>query len=222
MIRAVTLALTLLFASLSLLSLAASQVSAGWVGDTVSIDHHLIAPRQDVPCGRVPEPGEVYVFGWVPAAHGTARIPELDLTVPITGGCFEFRNLVLPRDPMLISIEITAEGYRPATWANYIVLSAAGGGPTFTPTLHPGTEPEIIDPCPSLLAHAHEQSAADQIHAELCAQLQLPATGTGLREGDGTLGATALLVALVGAAALAAGASLWVLGGGATTRGARR
>jgi hypothetical protein len=213
MIRAVTLALMLLFASLGLLSPAASQVRAAWVGDTVSIDHRLIAPRQDVPCGRVPEAGEVYVFGWVPAAHGTARIPELDLTVPITGGCFEFRNLVLPRDPMLISIEITAEGYRPATWANYIVLSAAGGGPTFTPTLHPGTEPEIIDPCPTLLAHAHEQSAADQIHAELCAQLQLPATGTGVRAGGGTLGATALLLALAGGVGVALAFGLAVLRG---------
>ncbi len=50
----------------------------------------------------------------------------------------------------------------------------------------------------------------------------LPGTGAGPPARSGSSPAPELLFVLVGAAALAASASLWVLGGGAMTRGARR
>ncbi len=165
------------------------------------------ASAQDPPCSRLPQPGETAIIGRVPSPRGSVHIPELDLTSPIVGGCFEFRDLRLPRSPMLISFEINAEGFRPATWANYLVMFEEAGAVTFNPTLHPGTEPERFDQCPYLLAHPQTMSAALQLHASLCAQL--PNAGTGTISRPAATGSfTVFALALAGATLLVAGAAL--------------
>ena len=195
-----------------------------------------VPSRQDASCPGPPlAPDETAVIGTVlgevdatvdgtqlteaPLPEGDVRIPELGLSTTITQGCFAFRDLVLPQDPMLVSIEIESPGYRPATWANYLVLSA-GAQVTFNGMLHLGTEPELTDPCPSLLATPAEQlSAAQQQHATLCAALQdaasasLPITGSG---GD-TGGASTPLLPLA-----LAGAGLVVVAGGTLVFSVRR
>ena len=165
-------------------------------------------------CGLPREPGEIAVLGRTnPAvAQGTVRIPELNLTSEIVAGCFEFRNLTLPQDPMLVSFEIRVEGFRPTTWANFIVLSM-GTAPNFTPRLKTGDVPELIDPCADLLSTPREKlSAAGNQQAQLCAQLTstgaLPDMGGGAAAiGSGAPLAPALL-ALAGAALICAGAAM--------------
>ncbi len=165
------------------------------------------ASTQETPCSRLPQPGETAIIGRVASPRGSVHIPELDLTSPIVGGCFEFRDLQLPRSPMLVSFEINAEGFRPGTWANYLVMFEDVGAVNFSPTLHPGTEPERIDPCPSLLAHPQTMSAALQLHASLCAQL--PNTGAGMIAGPAsTAGFIALLLAATGTCLLLVGAGM--------------
>lgn len=129
-----------------------------------------------------------------PAAQGTVSVPELGRSARIVDGHFEFRNIQLSRDYMLISFEIIAEGYRPATWANYVILYR-GATINFTPPLHEGTEPERIDPCPSLLANPQDQSAAEQLHAALCAEL--PSAGAGPSVGGTRASHLPPIVALV-------------------------
>ena len=168
-------------------------------------------PEAENACGGPREPSELAILGETnpPVDHGTVRIPELDLTSEIMDGCFEFRNLTLPQDPMLVSFEIRVDGYRPTTWANFIVLTA-GSSPIFTPRLEPGDMPELIDPCPDLLSTPQEDlSAAGHLQAQLCAQLAatgtLPETGgSGPVAGSG-LPLTPELLALVGAALILAG-----------------
>jgi hypothetical protein len=173
----------------------------------------------DPTCGSPAEQGELTVTGRVPTDHGTVTLPELHLTTLITSaGCFEFRHIQLPRSPMLVSVDVEADGYRPIRWANYLILITGTGGPIFTPPLRPGSLPDVFDPCPGLIAHPQTQSAAIQFQASLCEQLlvaptpvgdhvSLPLTGTGAtdeREGQ-PLAEIALLLAcvsLVGACAL--------------------
>jgi hypothetical protein len=142
-----------------------------------------------------------------PVTSGTVRIPELGLAATIENGCAEFQDITLPRNPMLLSFEITAEGYRPSTWANYLVM-AQGQQANFTPTLHLGSEPEHIDPCPDLIANAPSRSAAEQQHAQLCADLlgvTLPGTGAGA--GETGTPYWPWLAALAGVALVALGAA---------------
>lgn len=169
--------------------------------------------EQEDACGRSREPGEIAILGQTmpSAGRGTVRIPELDLTSEIVDGCFEFRNLILPQDPMLVSFEFRVEGYRPATWANYIVLSI-GSAPIFTPTLEPGDEPMLIDPCPNLLSTPQQElSAAQRGQAQLCAQLAdagtLPETGGGGPVARSSSPVAIGLLALVSAALFSAGAA---------------
>lgn len=107
-----------------------------------------------------------------PVTNGTVSIPELGVEQPLgPDGSFSFRRLEFSRDHMLVSVEVEAEGFRPTTWANYLVLSA-GTGPNFTPRIEFGDEPYLIDPCPDLLATPPlELSAAQGGHARLCAEL---------------------------------------------------
>jgi hypothetical protein len=159
-------------------------------------------------CENPLAPGYNTILGHVNALTGTVMIPELNLTTSITNGCFAFKNVARPQEPMLISFKVTADGFRPTTWMHDIVWG--GSGPDITLTLEPGTEPEIIDPCPDLIAHPPTYSAAIEQHAELCAQLQgssLPSTGTGQRGASTPRGALLLLV-LGGIMALTAGAAL--------------
>jgi hypothetical protein len=162
-------------------------------------------------CENPLAPGYDTILGHVNAPTGTVMIPELNLTTSITNGCFAFKNVALPQEPMLISFQFTAPGYRPTTLRNYIPV-AAGSGPILGFTLEEGTEPEVIDPCPDLIAHPPTYSAAIEEHARLCAQLQgssLPSTGTGQRGASTPLSAL-LLLALGGMIALTAGAGFSV------------
>ena len=168
---------------------------------------------QESACDRPREPGELAVMGGTTPSvnQGIVRIPELDLTSEIVDGCFEFRNLTLPQDPMLVSFEIRVEGFRPATWANFIVL-AAGSAPIFTPRLEPGDTPVLFDRCPGLLSTPQEElSAAGHQHAQLCAQLpsasRLPEMGAGPVAHSRSPLAAALL-ALAGAALVGAGTAM--------------
>ena len=133
-----------------------------------------------------------------PVPLGTASVPELGLTVSIVDGRFELRSLRLPRDPMLISVEVRAEGFSPTTLANYFALSS-GVTANVTVPLTRGSAPVFADPCPDLLAHPQDQSAAQQLHAQLCAELvALPSTGSALRHGRGSVFAPALTLAAGG------------------------
>lgn len=107
-----------------------------------------------------------------PVANGRVTIPELGVAQELAlDGSFNFSDLSMPRDPMLISVEVQADGYRPTTWANYIVLYP-DTGPHFTPRIELGEEPKLIDSCPGLLATPPmELSAAMGGHARLCAEL---------------------------------------------------
>ena len=141
------------------------------------------ASGQEQSCGLDRGPGEVAILGsTTPSVDGgTVTIPELGLTSEINTGCFEFRNLELPQNPMLVSFEIDVEGYRPTTWAHYIVVGTETA-PNFDPMLEMGEEPRLIDPCPELLTMAPgARSAAQNEHAELCEQLPggLPIAGGG-------------------------------------------
>jgi hypothetical protein len=109
---------------------------------------------------------------------------------------------------MLISFEIEADGYRPTTWANWVVL-ATGASWNFTPTLEVGNEPKIIDYCAGLLATPQvELSAALGRQAALCAQLpagRLPGVGGGSIADRGRPVLPAL-IAIIGAALICVGA----------------
>lgn len=173
-------------------------------------------------CGSGVGQGETAVLGTISAQSGTVAIPELGLTAAIVNGCFEFRHLTLPRSPMLVSIEISADSLQPAVWAHYIVL-ATGESVTFTPTLHIGAATERVDPCPSLLSHPQMMSAAQQLQTQLCAELAgggigpssigLPGTGIGVEANRAprSLASSALRLAAVafayGVTLLAAGAA---------------
>ncbi len=207
MTRLASLLLGLLSISLGLIVFAPQPARAVQTSTAQALD----ASRQAAGCSGFRAPGEVAIIVHVNAQSGTVSVPELNLTASIADGCFEFRNLALPQDPMLITFNITADGFPPTTFAHYLVSGGTSGGPDITFTLHPGTEPVVIDPCPGLLAHPQEQSAVLQMQAELCAQVQLPATGTGVRAGDGTVGATALLLALGGGAGVTLAFALMVL-----------
>lgn len=160
-------------------------------------------------CGPLPDPSELSIVVQLNATRATITIPELGLTGS-TGdaACFIFRGVHPPRSPMLISFEITAEGRRPSTWKNYIVLfDQPGNGPMFTPQLEAGTEPYVVDPCPSLIANPQSQSAVQQLHASLCAELAgLPSTGLG-PEGR-SHGPAALSLAIIGSALIFASRTL--------------
>jgi hypothetical protein len=173
-----------------------------------------LAPTMEPACGSGVNSGETAVLGFIPAQSGTVRIPELNLEAPILSGCFEFRHLTLPRSPMLLSFDISAESLQPAVWANYIVLDA-GQSVNFTPQLHAGTVAERLDPCPDLIARPQTMSAALQRQAELCAALainsarpvQLSDTGSGLQSsGDRRFTAVVLVMLLVGGTAMMGGA----------------
>jgi hypothetical protein len=172
-----------------------------------SYSYHVQLP----PCASSPfVANETAIVGTVPSATGTVRIPELGLTAPIQKSCFEFRTIVLPHSPTLVSFEIDADGLQPATWANELVLTA-GQQVTFTPTLHPSSSPERNDPCPALLSRPRGGlSAAEQLHASLCPSAasggaQLPSTGTSASAADryapwvvAVLAVCGLLLALCG------------------------
>ncbi len=199
-----------------------AHVPKGYPGTTQSnvVETQVTGPGSDTPClpaqrpppgpndptcGSPREAGEVAIIGHVTSDHGSVTIPEFNLTVPITStGCFQFRHLQLPRSPMLVSFITEAEGYRPLRWANYVILDAGAGGPNFNPPMRPGSLLDVFDPCPNLLAHPQTQSAVEQLHASLCAQLlgepssTLPQAGTG---SDGVDGNQFLALALAAAVA---------------------
>ena len=165
-------------------------------------------------CGSPRSPGEVAIIGHTNASSGTVVVPELDLTSSISGGCFELRNLSLPQDPILITFEITADGFRPTTWLHYIVWGGTSGGPDITLNLEAGTEPQVFDPCPALLANPQDQSAALAQHAALCAELidedaNFPATGSGNElESPRALVASVLFLVVGGFLSIAVGAAI--------------
>ncbi len=109
-----------------------------------------------------------------PVTSGRVAIPELGVEQPLgPDGSFSFRRLEFSRDHMLVSVVVQAEGFRPTTWANRLVLSA-GTGPNFTPRIELGTEPKLTDPCPDLVAYSRgtgRKSAAQELHAELCREI---------------------------------------------------
>jgi hypothetical protein len=170
------------------------------------------ASGQEDACGRPREPGELAILGRTTPAvdQGTVRIPELDLTSEIVAGCFEFRNLSLPQDPMLLSFEIRVDGHRPTTWAYWIVLGT-GYAPNFTPRLEVGDQPQTFDLCAYILSITpSERSAAQNQQASLCAQLpntgRLPEAGGGGAIADSGPLIVSVLIALIGAALICAGA----------------
>jgi hypothetical protein len=167
-------------------------------------------------CGHVRSEGEAAIIGHINAQSGTVSIPELNLTTSITSGaidathqgCFEFRDLAPPQDPMLISFKVTADGFRPTTWMHDVW---DGGGPDITLTLEPGTEAQVFDPCPNLIANPQTQSAAIQQQATLCAKLlgaSLPNTGSGYRATTSASAWIMLLLAFSGVTSLSAGMKL--------------
>ena len=109
-----------------------------------------------------------------PVTNGRVTILELGVEQPLgPDGSFSFRRLQFSRGHMLVSLEVQAEGFRPTTWANRLVLSA-GTGPNFTPRIELGTEPKLTDPCPDLVAYSRgtgRKSAAQELHAELCLEI---------------------------------------------------
>jgi hypothetical protein len=182
-------------------------------GDTPCPPVHQPAPGPiDPACGAPRDPGEVAITGHVLTDHGTVTLPEFNLTAPITStGCFQFRHLQLPHSPMLVSVDVESEGYGPLMWANYIILYAGHDGPIFSPPLRPGSLPNVLDPCPNLIAHPQTQSAVEQLHASLCAQLLdaqggagLPGTGTGTSAGDGRLPLAEIALLLICVSSLGA------------------
>jgi hypothetical protein len=179
--------------------------------------HQALAqePNPATSCGSPARPGELAILGTtIPPVDGaTVRIPELNLTYTTVGGCYEFRNVVLPHDPMLVSFEVRAEGYRSLTWLHYLIESAASGGIGFNPPLRPGTEPDYIDFCsppppqnPAPTGSPQRESAYNQEHAALCAQLPSAGTGPGVRTRDASAG---FLLLLVGFALLCAGITVY-------------
>ena len=120
---------------------------------------------------------QVFVDGVVvdeilePVTNGRVSIPELGVEQPLgPDGSFSFRRLELPQIPMLVSVEVEADGYRPTTWANNLVLYR-GLGWNFTPRLVLGNEPKLTDACPDLMAYSRgsgRKSAAQELRAELC------------------------------------------------------
>jgi len=170
------------------------------------VSTEVLAPSmQESACGGPRSPEEIAVIGETfPAVNGgTVRIPELELTSQIVDGCFEFRNLRLPRDPMLVTFHVRVEGYRPTTWANYVVVGT-GYAPNFTARLVTDSEAEVIDPCPGLLA-GPARSAADQQHATLCAQLPNAGTGGSARPSARGITTTFMLLSTVGLVLLCIG-----------------
>ena len=165
---------------------------------------------QTRPCSTPFASGETAVVGVILAPNGRVTIPELGLTVDIVNACFEFRHLTLPRSPMLLSFDISADDLQPAHWANELVLTT-GNQAFFTPALHQSSAPERVDPCPTLLQTPQQQlSAAEQQQASLCPNAPprtpaLPSTGTGSGSSLATrktllllgLGANALLVCVL-------------------------
>lgn len=148
-----------------------------------------------------------------PVTNGRVTILELNVSQPLAkDGTFTFSNLTLPQDPMLVSYEIRAEGYRPTTWANMHVLTARSA-PILTLPLEPGDEPKLIDWCPDLLARPQEDlSAVGHQHAEFCSQLP-KAGGGGPMGGSGApVGALPLVLALVGAVLVGVGTMTHRLG----------
>lgn len=109
-----------------------------------------------------------------PVTSGRVSIPELGVAQELAlDGSYNFTDLSLPRYPMLVSVEVRADGYRPTTWASYIVLHP-DSGPIFTPRIESGDAPMLIDPCPDLVAYSRgsgRKSAAQELRAELCREL---------------------------------------------------
>ena len=146
----------------------------------------------------------------VPVTHGHITIIELDATQPLAAdGTFNFPNLLLPEEPMLVSIEIRAVGYRPTTWANYLLMFG-GTGPNFTPNLEPGGKPKVIDLCPELLVTPRDElSAVTGLMAKLCAELpkaDLPAAGSGSSPSESFPFGISVLIACLGAVLITVGA----------------
>jgi hypothetical protein len=162
----------------------------------------ILASQQDI-CDIQREPFELAIIGRTTprADEGTVYIPELGLTAEIADGCFAFRHLTLPRDPMLVSLEVRAEGYRPTMWQNYIRLTR-GVAPNFTPRLEVGDGYQTFDMCVDILSiRPSERSAAQSEHAKLC-PTALPDVGRG---GDAARSGRILTVFLV---VLAAGSGV--------------
>lgn len=146
---------------------------------------------------------------------GTIRIPELSLEEKIVDGYFEFSNIELPRSPMLVSLEVEVDGFRPETRANGIVL-VEGLVVNYTFVLAPGDEPLFHDTCAGFASTPDaELSAAAQQHKQLCVELEaangraadvLPGTGTDPPGGRGAL--TLVLAVLITAAGGLVGAAL--------------
>jgi hypothetical protein len=140
---------------------------------------------QEGPCDIQREPGELAILGETtpPVNQGSVQIPELNVSSEISNGCFAFRHLRLPEDPMLISFQVTSSGYRPTTWANWLLVSS-GSAPTFTPELEVGDDPQTFDLCAEILViPSGERSAAQAEHLRFC-PASLPHAGAVARDPD--------------------------------------
>lgn len=104
-----------------------------------------------------------------PVTNGIVTILELGVGQPLgADGSFSFRHLEMSEDHMLVSVQVQADGYRPTTWANRLVLSP-DVGPDFALRIELGEEPMLTDYCAELLA-APEGSLSEKghLHAQLC------------------------------------------------------
>lgn len=145
----------------------------------------------------------------VPAvASGSVGIPELGLSTDIAQGYFEFSDIALSSDIVLVSLRVEVDGFRSITQAHSIVL-AVGTTPVLTVVLTPGNEPLVTDPCPGLLSTPQaELTAPSQLHASLCAQLPRVGTGGDLSRERKDVVVTLLALLVVGGIVLLAASSV--------------
>ena len=107
-----------------------------------------------------------------PVTNGRISLPGLGVSQPLgPDGSFSFRRLELSEIPMMVSVEVQADGYRPTTWVNRLVLYG-GLGPNFTLRVEFGEAPMRRDYCSELLAAPEVAlSASGLLHAQLCSEL---------------------------------------------------
>ncbi len=107
-----------------------------------------------------------------PVTNGRVSLPGLGASQPLgPDGSFSFRRLELSEIPMMVSVEVQADGYRPTTWVNRLVLYG-GLGPNFTLRVEFGEAPMRRDYCSELLAAPEVSlSASGLLHAQLCSEL---------------------------------------------------
>ncbi len=135
-------------------------------------------------------------------AGAALSLPDFGLTAQSdTSGCFGMSPLELPSGPSsarLINLEVRAEGFRPLTLRNVLILFNLG----IDVQLQPGSTPMTVDRC---IFESPPQSQRERALADLCVEAGYPAAvpaGGGAPDDARTIDSWILLI---GAFVLAGG-----------------